>query len=83
MQHRGPVYFNGARLAPLVDAALGYPPIDPTNGEVTWLYLVRENAELTGADLAPYVVFASGHTPYTADARFDLAYWNLANFAVV
>jgi hypothetical protein len=83
MQRRGPVYINGARVAPLVAAALTYPPIDPASEEVSWVYLVRENAQRTGSDLAPYAVFASGHTPYAADARFDLAYWDFANYGLV
>ncbi len=29
-----------------------------------------------------YLVFTCGHVPYRGDARFDLAYWGYANFAL-
>lgn len=83
MTCRGPVYVNGARVWPLANAALAYPPIRTDGDEVCWLYYVRENADGSAGSTSPYVIFASGHSPYAADARFDLAYWDFANFALV
>ncbi len=60
---------------------------DPQKGEMIWLYRVREN--LMAIDFASgkqkprsYLVFASGHLPYIADAQFDLARWNYSNYAL-
>jgi hypothetical protein len=74
-----PVILEGARVEHALTAALAYPPIDPQSGEALRLYLVREN-QLAAAS-PPYVLFTSGHAPYEADARFDLAFWNFANYA--
>jgi hypothetical protein len=83
MKQRGPVYVNGARVPSIIASAVLYPPIDPASGEVTWLYLVRENSTALGTNVDPYVLFASGHTSYAADARFDLSYWDIANYGLV
>jgi hypothetical protein len=88
MTYRGPAFINAARLEGLVRESLCYPPIDPASGELIWLYRVRENRvaiEFPGATPRPrsYLVFASGHLPYRADAQFDIAYWNYSNYAVV
>jgi hypothetical protein len=88
MTYRGPAFINAARLEGLVRESLGHPPIDAQGREVLWLYRVRENRmaiDLAGNRRAPgsYLVFASGHLPYRANAQFDLGYWNYANYAVV
>jgi hypothetical protein len=87
MTYRGPAFINAARLEDLVRESLTYPPIDTQGREVVWLYRVRENR--MAIDFAPgtqrprsYLVFASGHLPYRADAQFDLGYWNYGNFAL-
>lgn len=87
MTHRAPVHLNGARLEALVRLSLCFPPIDTQGKEMVWLYRVRENRMARDfASQAPlpraYLVFASGHLPYAADAQFDLAYWNYGNFAL-
>jgi hypothetical protein len=66
------------------DATVGGPGASVAVG-VLWLYLVRENVAAT-ADVPPpqsYVAFTTGHVPYQADARFELAHWNLANYAEI
>lgn len=87
MTYRGPVFINGARLPALLHEARSYPPIETKSDEMFWLYLVRENQQAFNAGGAnrpqPYLVFAKGHTPYQADAQFDLAYWNYSNYALV
>jgi hypothetical protein len=87
MTYRGPAFINAARVEDLIRESLGYPPIDTQGPELVWLYRVRENSTRVDLRIAPpgprsYVVFASGHLPYRADAQFDLAYWNYANFAL-
>jgi hypothetical protein len=84
MPHRAdPVFLEGARIEHLLGAALAYPPVDPASGEAVRLHLVRENqAPSPGAvSPQPYLLFTSGHVPYEADGRFDLALWNFANYA--
>jgi hypothetical protein len=87
MTVRGPAFVNAARVENLVRESLCYPPIDTQGKELVWLYAVRENR--MGRDFATatprpraYLVFASGHLPYRADAQFDLGYWNYANYAL-
>lgn len=87
MTYRGPAFINAARLEGLVRESLAYPPIDTQGPEMIWLYRVRENRmafDFAGTDKRPrsYLVFASGHLPYRADAQFDLANWNYGNYAL-
>ncbi|AFE04868.1 hypothetical protein COCOR_02852 [Corallococcus coralloides DSM 2259] len=83
---RPPVNIEGARLGPLLRAALDYPPVSTGTGELLWLYWVRENQQAVVDSPAtsrpqPYLVFASGHIPYWGDARFSVAKWRFANFS--
>ena len=87
LTYRGPAYINGARLESLVRESLSYPPIETKSGEFVWLYRVRENRmaidfQTTTPPPRSYLVFASGHLPYRADAQFDGAYWNDGNYAL-
>ena len=87
MTARGPAFINAACLEDLVRESLHFPPIDTHSPEMLWLYRVRENqrvVDVAGSGLRPRtaLVFASGHLPYRADARFDLAYWNYGNYAL-
>ncbi|HEY0150551.1 MAG TPA: hypothetical protein VGB92_01055 [Longimicrobium sp.] len=79
----GPTWLEGARVEPLLDDALRYPPIDLARREMLWLYTIRENAPTQGAGAAaqPYLVFANGHVPYRAFAQMDLARWDFSNYA--
>jgi hypothetical protein len=86
MTVRGPVYIEGAQLAPLVDDGFRARPIDVTSPQMIWLYKVRENRQpdLSGQVAGfPYLLFASGHVRYRGDARADLSYWDYANYARV
>ena len=81
---RQPIFIEGAQLRPLFQEAFEYPPIDTSSGLVVWLYTVRENAQAALASAAPkqsYMVFASGHTPYRGEARYDVHHWNFGNFS--
>lgn len=84
LPYRNPVFLEGATFEPLVRGALPYAPIDLRAGELIWLYLIRENMQ--AIDLGPpsppgpYLIFTSGHVPYQANARFNLAWWNYSNY---
>jgi hypothetical protein len=82
---RGPAFVEGAKLDALVRDALDVAPISLASGELIWLYEVHENRDSrtwTNGVSGAYVVFASGYVPYAADAQFDLAHWDYANFAL-
>ncbi len=83
---RGPAYIEGSHLESLLRDSYSYPPIDPNSGELIWLYRVRENRQAIelGRDPKPRacLVFTSGHMPYQADARLDVAKWDYANTAI-
>jgi len=80
---RGPAFIEGARLETLLRDSYSYPPIDPNSGELIWLYWVRENRQAIDYKITPTpracLVFTSGHMPYQADARLDVAKWDYAN----
>jgi hypothetical protein len=84
---RQPIFIEGAQLRPLFQEAFEYPAIDTGSGLVVWLYIVRENAQVSlaaGANVGTgqsYMVFASGHTPYRGEARYDVHHWNFGNFS--
>ena len=77
-----PRFIEGARVGPLLRESLACPPIDLSGGEMFWLYVVRENVQAVerGAAVAPYMIVASPHLRYQADARFDVSRWNYASF---
>lgn len=82
---RGPAFVEGAKLRALVRTALDVAPISLASDELIWLYEVHENRDSrtwTNGVGSPYVVFANGYVPYAADAQFDLAHWDYANFAL-
>jgi hypothetical protein len=83
---RGPAFIEGARLETLLRESYSYPPINPNSGELIWLYWVRENRQAIDLKRDPMpracLVFTSGHMPYQADARLDVAKWNYANTAI-
>jgi hypothetical protein len=80
---RGPVYVNGAEVDALIQRSFTYAPIGLTGGEVTWLYLVRENSAAGPSGDQGYALFASGHIPYAANAHFDLSVWDYSNYGLV
>ena len=88
MTFRGPVHITAAQVEMLLRESLSCPAIRSASNEVIWLYAVAENqieALRPAADPLrnePFYVFASGHLPYRADARFNLHRWNYANFAL-
>lgn len=82
--YRVPVYLEGAKLDSLFGRSLLYPPIDFKNKEMMWLYWVRENMEPIVQNpfiqLQSYMVFTNGQMSFEGEAKFDLNYWDFANF---
>jgi len=81
---RQPIFIEGAQLRPLFQESFEYPPVETSSELVYYLYIVRENAQqsLAGAlSTQTYMVFASGHTPYRGEARYDVHHWNFGNFS--
>ena len=80
----GPVFIEGSRVEPLARTALSFAPIDLNNNEMVWLYFVRENQDprafAGGPTPLSYLIFASGHMPFFAEARFDVARWDYSNY---
>lgn len=78
-----PRVIEGARVGPLVRESLSCPPIAMGGDQMFWLFVVRENmqaVEHQTAGVTPYMIVASPHLRYQADARFDVAQWDYANF---
>jgi hypothetical protein len=83
---RGPVYTTDARVHWMLETFTVFPPVDLSNQEVIWLYLVPTNAQQSnqaGGNVIPYLLFASGHTPYLGNSRFDLSRWDLGNYSLI
>ena len=81
---RQPIFIEGAQLRSLFQESFEYPPVDTGSGIVFYLYIVRENAQSSLGGNAPthtYMVFASGHTLYRGEARYDVHHWNFGNFS--
>lgn len=79
-----PLYLEAARLESLVRLGSQHTPIELVDGEMLWLYRVRENAEAALATtvpaVQPYLVFATGHMPYMGHAKHDVARFDYSNY---
>jgi hypothetical protein len=82
MKLRGPLHIDAAAVEPLLRESFAAPAIETGTSEAIWFYRVAENRMPPGP-AAPYAVFASGQLPYRGDARFDLNYWNYANYPLM
>jgi hypothetical protein len=81
---RQPIFIEGAQLRSLFQESFEYPPVETSSELVFYLYIVRENVQqsLAGAlSTQSYIVFASGHTLYRGEARYDVHHWNFGNFS--
>ena len=81
---RQPIFIEGAQLRSLFQESFEYPPVDTGSELVFYLYVVRENAQSSLAGTLSsqsYMVFASGHTLYRGEARYDVHHWNFGNFS--
>ncbi|MBD3316598.1 MAG: hypothetical protein GF344_12485 [Chitinivibrionales bacterium] len=83
--HRELAFITAPQLRALFAESGAYPPIDVNAKELVWIYFVRENA-WTANTVGPrrvYAVFTSGHMPYYGNARFELGWWDHANFGKI
>jgi hypothetical protein len=84
LPHRDPIeYLNGERIGDLIQRSLFYEPIDLAEPEMVWLYYPwqQDPARAAGTTVRSYLLFASGHLPPYATARFDVARWDFSNYA--
>lgn len=82
MTVRGPLHIDAASVEPLIRESFDMPAIETGSAEAVWLYRIAQN-RMDPSHPAPVMLFASGHLPYRGDARFDLNYWNFANYALI
>jgi hypothetical protein len=88
MAVRGPVHISAEQVEPLVAESFTTPAIRSGDNSLIWLYAVAGNRLSQRLPLGdpkrsdPYIVFASGHLAYRADARFNLARFDVANVAL-
>ena len=83
--YRNPVFMEGCRLNPVLHSSFLYPPIDLSGKEMLWVYQVRENQEAidnsSGTAAPPvYLFFTNGQVRFQGDAKYDLNYFNYANY---
>ncbi|HUE78391.1 MAG TPA: hypothetical protein VMN38_01995 [Sphingomicrobium sp.] len=79
MTVRGPHYIDAASVEPLIRESFVMPAIETDSPETVWLYRIAQTAF---AESGRVMVFANGHLPYRGDARFDLNYWDFANYSL-
>lgn len=88
MTVRGPLHISAEQVEALVAESFMTPAIRSSDDSVVWLYAVAGNRLSQRLALGhpqrsdPYLIFASGHLAYRADARFNLARFDVANVAL-
>lgn len=82
MTVRGPLHIDAASAEPLLRESFDMPAIETASAEAVWLYRIAQNRK-DPSHPAPVMIFASGHLPYRGDARFNLNYWDYANYALI
>lgn len=77
---RGPMHIDASAVEPLLRESFTAPAIRTSSNHAIWLYRIAQTRMSDDADI---LLFASGHLPYRADARFNLSHWNYANYALI
>jgi len=67
-------------VEPLITESLTAPAIATASDHAIWLYRVAQGRR-DGA--TPLAIFASGHLPPRAEARFNLGHFDYANYALI
>jgi hypothetical protein len=80
MTTRGPLHIDAHAVEPLLRESFAMPAIDTASEEAVWLYRIAQR-RMRGA--SPMLLFACGHLAPRAEARFDLNYWDHANYALI
>ena len=80
MTVRREAWVEGARVGELLAAAAQHPAVDATAdpGQALWFHPVRRSGP--GFQTAQHLLVVSGHVRYAANAQFDLAHFDQANF---
>jgi hypothetical protein len=82
--YRNPVFIEGAKLERILRSSFLYPPIDLSRQELLWVYQVRENQQAIDNKSTPapalYMLFTNGQMAFEGEARYDLNYFNYANY---
>ena len=82
--YRNPVFVEGVKLQAILRSSFLYGPIDLSKQELLWVYQVRENQEAIDDNVSPppvlYMLFTNGQIDFQGDARYDLNYFNYANY---
>ncbi|MBW2737614.1 MAG: hypothetical protein JRE64_01945 [Deltaproteobacteria bacterium] len=75
-------FISGEIIMQLVCEAMNYHPIETSEKELVWIYQIWQHTKAIdkGEDNDPYILFTSGHVPYKASARFDVARWDYSNY---
>ena len=78
----GGPWVEGARAGELLAAAATHPAVDvtATPPEALWAYALRPRRR--GFGTPRHLLVVSGHVRYAANAQFDLAHYDQANYAV-
>ncbi len=70
------IVIESARVTPILQAALHYPPVDLETSEMLWIYTVRQNLQAIDTNsLDPpqqYIIYTSGHMPFMGDPHYDI-----------
>jgi hypothetical protein len=79
---RREAWVEGARVGELLAAATQHPAVDATASpsEALWFHPIRRPG--AGFQSAQHVLVVSGHVRYAANAQYDLAHYDQANYAV-
>jgi len=79
---RREAWVEGARVGELLAAAAQHPAVDTTaeRTEALWFHRIRRTGP--GFQSALHVLVVSGHVRYAANAQYDLAHFDQANYAV-
>mgnify|MGYP000294104769 CR=1 FL=1 len=80
MTVRGPTHIDASAVEPLLRESFAAPAISTDSNHAVWLYQI---AQTRMAGEAPILIFANGHLPYRADARFNLSHFNYAHYALI
>jgi hypothetical protein len=82
--YRNPVYIEGLKLETILRSSFLYSPIDLSKQEMLWVYQVRDNQEAIDNNVTPapplYMLFTNGQIAFQGKARYDLNYFNYANY---
>ena len=79
---RREAWIEGARVGEVLAAAAQHPAIDATadRSEALWYHPIRPTGP--GFQAARHMLVVSGHVRYAANAQYDLAHYDQANYAV-